>query len=60
MLSFRAAWKKISPPLLREALREIGDLFSAALLRTIVAQLRLARDYSVDAGDGAEIFVDGP
>ena len=27
---------------------------------TIVAQLRLARDYSVDARDGAEIFVDGP
>ena len=26
----------------------------------VVAQLRLARDYSVDAGDGAEIFVDGP
>jgi len=44
---------------LRGALREIGDPFSAAVLRTIVAQLRLARDYSVDAGSGAEIFVDG-
>src|SRR5260370_11519555 len=54
-----AAWTKRSPPVLREALREIGDLFSAAVLRTIVAQLRLARDYSVDAGDSAEIFVDG-
>ena len=46
--------------MLHEALREIGDLFSAAVLRTIVAQLRLARDYSVDARDSAQIFVDGP
>src|SRR5258708_22571181 len=59
-LPFREAWTKRSPPVLREEPREIGDLFSAAVLRTIVAQLRLARDYSVDAGDGAEIFVDGP
>src|SRR5258708_35349033 len=55
-----AAWTKRSPPLLREALREIGDLFSAAVLRTIVAQLRLARDYRVDARDIAQIFVYGP
>src|SRR5882762_1964767 len=58
-LSFKAAWTKRSPSVLRGALREIGDPFSAAVLRTIVAQLRLARDYSVDAGNGAEIFVDG-
>jgi len=58
-LPSRAAWTKRSPPVLRQALREIRERFPASASKTIVVQWARRRR-ARDAGNRPEIFVDGP